>query len=203
MNTAHGWPGSSLEVLSVDELRLLVEKFFFSGKVAQELTQEEFIDAFRSVASDKSRINEEDLLKLFLHIDANASGAIDWCELAEYFSALTRNEGGLASTLSISINKHLKSKRQQKEVYHKGKVTRIVPHPDLNVYYSAAEDGAVKVWDADTLEHTGTLHNGSVCCNDICYLPRSDVLAVSTADNLVTLYNCKTGTYFSHFITNR
>eukprot|EP00659_Diplonema_papillatum_P022983 gene22984-35212_t len=185
---------TGLEALDVEELKMLVEKFFYAGNTAQELTQEEFRDAFHSVVKNKARLDDEEIEKLFLHIDVNASGSVDWYELADYFAALTESDLTCTGkgTGNRFIHKCSRSKLDQKEWHHRGMITKIVPHPTLDRYYTAADDGTVKAWSASTLDHVATVHNGSVSCTDICFLPKSEVLAVASRDNLVTLYNSNT-----------
>eukprot|EP01063_Lacrimia_lanifica_P010488 TRINITY_DN17205_c0_g3_i2.p1 TRINITY_DN17205_c0_g3~~TRINITY_DN17205_c0_g3_i2.p1 ORF type:complete len:3380 (+),score=1080.35 TRINITY_DN17205_c0_g3_i2:144-10283(+) len=185
---------SGLEMLDVVQLRQLVEQFFFRERQAHELDLPQFLDAFQSVVGKLTADQERTLVKLFASIDADVSGAVGWPELAGYFSALAHNEDKLTSHASRLFHEaHFLQPPALREHYHKQKVTKVVAHDGLDRYFTAGEDGTVKAWDAGTLSYIATIHNGKQSCTDLCLLPKSDLLVVSTVDHLVTLYYPKTG----------
>eukprot|EP00756_Hemistasia_phaeocysticola_P013531 Hpha_TRINITY_DN15284_c7_g7::TRINITY_DN15284_c7_g7_i1::g.67107::m.67107 len=190
---AAGNEAKGLEGLDVVELRQLVDTFR-SGHEGGQLTQEEFLAAYRRLAKGAKNVTDADLSRLFMRIDADESGVIDWEEFSEYFSAVIQHDSKESWERSREFRHAYEPvRRQQKGVYHRGRITRILRHPEMDRYFTAAEDGAVKAWNATTLDHEQTVHNGTACCTDMCILPKRDLLAVSTVPNLISLYQARTG----------
>eukprot|EP01065_Artemidia_motanka_P006426 TRINITY_DN13161_c1_g1_i1.p1 TRINITY_DN13161_c1_g1~~TRINITY_DN13161_c1_g1_i1.p1 ORF type:complete len:2803 (+),score=720.64 TRINITY_DN13161_c1_g1_i1:59-8467(+) len=194
---AAGNESKGLEGIDVAELRRLVDTFRGAGSDEEsgQLTQDEFIAAYRRLARNAEHVSDADLSRLFMRIDADESGVIDWEEFSEYFSAIIQHdsrEGSWERNREFAARYEL-TRRQQKGVYHRGRITRIIRHPELDRYFTSSEDGTVKAWNSQTLEHEQTLHNGRACCTDLCILPKHDLVAVATVPSLVTLYHARTG----------
>eukprot|EP00240_Pyramimonas_obovata_P003420 CAMPEP_0118944592 /NCGR_PEP_ID=MMETSP1169-20130426/40603_1 /TAXON_ID=36882 /ORGANISM="Pyramimonas obovata, Strain CCMP722" /LENGTH=922 /DNA_ID=CAMNT_0006890103 /DNA_START=126 /DNA_END=2891 /DNA_ORIENTATION=- len=174
------------------------------------LDQEEFVSAFKSVRSLASQ-PEEQLVHLFMKIDANSNGTLDWDEFTSHIlleqERLSATEEGTAAGQEGEIYiaeqpaEHAKSAKAKEKktgllnrrantagIAHLDMIERVVHVPALSSYVSAGRDGTLVVWQADTLVPKKQMRNGTGWITDMTYMPNQP-LAVCSVDRTISFYD--------------
>eukprot|EP01062_Namystynia_karyoxenos_P078146 TRINITY_DN8000_c0_g1_i1.p1 TRINITY_DN8000_c0_g1~~TRINITY_DN8000_c0_g1_i1.p1 ORF type:complete len:1769 (+),score=478.30 TRINITY_DN8000_c0_g1_i1:145-5307(+) len=158
---------------------------------AYSLTEREFVAALLPVFGSQG-VSEMDLRVLFMRIDANANGSVDWREVSSFLLLNKTREKLQVESCRRFEESYAGGHSDLRAVVHKSIVCRVLIHPRLSNYFSASEDGVVKMWNCQTLAHERTVHNGDVWVSDLCYMPAgstaSDHVVVSSVDRVISVY---------------
>ncbi|GBG32362.1 WD repeat-containing protein 64 [Hondaea fermentalgiana] len=199
--------------IDLDSLRKLKDLFGKDG----ELDQDAFVEAFGEILGNN--LTELQLTHLFMKIDANSDGSVDWDEFTNYMflenqdvaddsepGAKQEDDAGaqfFPATYDIfELNNGVKK-------FHKDQVAKVLYLDKTNQLLSASQDGMVRFWHPTTLVHQSGFHTGALQPNsamavrgtqtfernwitDTCYMSRSNKLAVSSIDSGVALYDLQT-----------
>ena len=122
------------------------------------LDHDEFVATLQHVLGTE-RADERELSVLFMQIDANSGGDVDWEELTSNFllkSELDEHHQEAAHDLAVFTPTHLSRRTQTvipRCIRHRGNVSHIVWYRRGKLLITAAQDGMAKAWNVQTLQH--------------------------------------------------
>ena len=186
------------ENLSLDVLRAAFRKGCSGSEEEYEaLDVDEFTEAFEDIFE----LPRDQLHVMFMRIDANGSGTVDWDELVSF---LLLNSRVYSDASMQEENKCYEEEYVQPSVphsrwhHHTDTVSKIVIHPKLPLYYTAGQDGVVRMWNANGLSHEAIIQNGTAWVTDLVHIPTSatfpsGLLVASSIDKIITLYDSVNG----------
>lgn len=177
------------------------------------LDESEFIAAFRNVKGIKGYDTEEQLCHLFMKIDANSDGTVDWDEFTNH---ILLEQSRYMATEDEELNQSLyeggsddhgsandaarpsekkkeaitsASERIENKAYsqHIDMIEKIMWVPGLKSYLSAGRDGFLKLW-SDKLLPQKMIRNGNGWITDVA-LMGSQPMAVCSNDRIITFYD--------------
>ncbi|CAK9112051.1 WD repeat-containing protein 64, partial [Durusdinium trenchii] len=195
--------------IDLDSLRKLKDLFGKDG----EMDQDSFVEAFGEILGNN--LTSLQLTHLFMKIDANSDGSVDWDEFTNYMFLNNQDSSGAEASQSVDdeasrqyfpasydifdLNNGIKT-------FHKDQVVALTYVEKLNNLLSASRDGVVNLWHPTTLLHEGSFHTGDAVQNqlvheggpgmfkknwltDVAFLHQSNKLAVSSIDKGVAFYD--------------
>ncbi|CAM9818189.1 unnamed protein product, partial [Ectocarpus sp. 12 AP-2014] len=154
--------------LDLDKLQKM-KRFFIadddtSGAYA-ELDMKQFSDALRSVLPDIEDLTDEDLGLLFMKIDANGSGDVDWDEFTGFLLQLDEGNRNMAAAAHMVDLKPLPRNQRAGADEHAGQhrdmIEKVinVERPGISAYLTCGRDGAIKFWNKGTFAHYRTIRH--------------------------------------------
>lgn len=158
---------------------------------------DEFVTAFEGVlgtkrASDgttETLFDRQQLRRLFMKVDANSDGTIDWDEFSSYM--LLENQGTSVMRDSETRYEYVEQEFPDacpEAVAHKEPIANLKGPILGDRYLSAGRDGTVKMWNCADLSVHRSLRVGSAWVTDVAYLPRSHKIVVSSFNRSLQLY---------------
>ncbi|CAM9600070.1 unnamed protein product [Ectocarpus fasciculatus] len=135
-----------------------------SGAYA-ELDMKQFSDALRSVLPDIEDLTDEDLGLLFMKIDANGSGDVDWDEFTGFLLQLDEGNRNMAAAAHMVDLKPLPRNQRAGADEHAGQhrdmIEKVinVERPGISAYLTCGRDGAIKFWNKGTFAHYRTIRH--------------------------------------------
>mmetsp|Transcript_26608 Transcript_26608/g.47841 ORF Transcript_26608/g.47841 Transcript_26608/m.47841 type:complete len:974 (+) Transcript_26608:2642-5563(+) len=161
------------------------------------LELEEFVKAFGSVLGPN--LTHRELVQMFMRIDANSDGSIDWEEFMNYM--LLENQ-----SLSVMRSEHCEyynpkipdSAMPLRMNGHRDMITglkilapsRSSEHPR---YVTSSRDGTVKIWNANNLNLMGTVTGTNSWVTSLAHIDRCERLAVGNTNRSVMFYDLMRG----------
>lgn len=199
------------EQISLQHIMELREAFDAARKHREgALTLEEFVKAFGGIIGKD--MNDKQINQLFMKIDADSNGSVDWDEFMNYM--LLENE--TLSSMKAEHFEYVKSNEfdpppnKDKEC-HADMITCIyiwmpdsedtpaIPEKDDGSkkqevrktlqYITSSRDGKVKIWNTKTLRTDKTINVGKYWVNCIQYMTKSQILVVACADRSLKFYD--------------
>ena len=163
------------------------------------LDMEEFLDAFGGVLG--KNLTHEQLTHLFMKIDANSDGSVDWDEFTNYMLLETQAASNMSDRsyqvcYQDALDKNLGSvwvDPSPKALHHRNMIAGILAIPKQEKFVTHSRDGTVRVWHAGTLAHLRTLRVSESWVTDCKHFPLSNRLVASSIDRTVSFYDA--GTY--------
>ena len=175
-----------------------------------ELEEDEFIEAFQSVEALTAHYQTtEQLRHLFMKIDANSDGSVDWDEFTNHILLEQSHQMMTADDaeqnmvkyqdLSLEEKKENEEKGAKKKIMtseerlrfkheqHRDMIEDIKWIPQIKGYLSAGRDGALKVWN-ETNQFQRTIRNGSGWITDMSFMSPQP-LAVASMERTITFYD--------------
>lgn len=136
------------------------------------LDMEEFLEAFGGVLGEN--LTTTQLIHLFMKIDANSDGSVDWDEFTQ-FMLLENQAAADMSDRSFAVRYMEQDPRlcdpNPKSVHHRDMIEQILligKGTQQEKLVTSARDGTVRVWNASTLAHVkgrgGTELTFFMCC---------------------------------------
>lgn len=159
------YSSSGSDLISLDklhELRIAFELADVDG--GGGLDMDEFVKAFGHILGDN--LSQHQLTRLFMKIDANSDGSVDWPEFTEYM--LLENKGTeLMKKEDIKceyISQDFEEPHENYHQHHARPIIRVRNIPALGAYATCSEDGSVRLWQSfNHLTHIRTvLHDPTV-----------------------------------------
>eukprot|EP00741_Cyanophora_paradoxa_P015875 tig00020909_g15326.t1 len=163
------------------------------------LDMEEFIEAFGGVIG--KNMTPEQLQHLFMKIDANSDGGVDWDEFSTFM--LLESQG--TATLREGVNNEYVETDEgdggADGVYHKDMIDRVLFLPNSDKYITTSRDGTLRIWNATTLAHMKTVRNdpptrpndpqakGPSWITDCAHMTLCNKLAVASIDRSISFYD--------------
>ena len=138
-------PNESIDLDKLQELRKIFDHADEDG--GGGLDMEEFLAAFGKIFAES--LNDQELTNLFMKIDANSDGTVDWNEFTEYM--LLENEGKELIQANSSNGFELKQNDALVEnlPQHRRTVQRIRYFDQSGLFTTCSKDCSVSVWGAD------------------------------------------------------
>eukprot|EP00798_Chlamydomonas_sp_ICE-L_P018384 gene18384-24854_t len=160
------------------------------------LTPDEFVNAFMGVLQTEDGSSPEALGKLFMRIDSNSDGTIDWDEFSSFM--LLESQGSasireLESSISLATPE---AAHPTDGLMHNDVITHIEHIQVTNGadrYVSCSKDGCVKIWNCKDMKHLKTLNPGGsswTTCSK--WMPHSHKLAVASFSRCMKIYDMNT-----------
>lgn len=177
--------------IDLDNLMQLKEVFGDQGL----LDEQQFVEAFGSVLGGTNAPSDQ-LTHLFMKIDADSDGKVDWEEFTNYMFLDTQDVKDIQDdnqkTFMLS-EEGLQAFNRSNGPHFKlpEPITSMVSLRDTH-YVSCGRD-AIRLWNAATLESAGSIaniqHGGTdyvTCC---CVMTYCNRLAVGSMANCITFYD--------------
>ncbi|CAM9103617.1 unnamed protein product, partial [Phaeothamnion confervicola] len=108
--------------LNLAKLRYLRQSFFTPDGSRRELDLQAFLEAFKG-ALDMEGVPEDDLCALFMKIDANSNGGVDWDEFTDYIVQLDEGNRKMAAAeamLDLVPDENFERGRRESSGGHRG-----------------------------------------------------------------------------------
>jgi WD40 repeat protein len=200
--------GSALMASKIDlaSLRKLQDLFGADG----ELDEGQFVEAFGGILGDG--LSRLQLSHLFMKIDANSDGSVDWDELLNYMfldnqeqSSSEDTAGGEdeeASTKFFPATYDIFALNNDSKNQHKEQVSSLLYLDRQNQLLSASRDGVLRLWHPTTLKHQGSFQTGAHSARRgkdgaldkdwitaVVVLSQSNKLAVASIDSGISIFD--------------
>ncbi|KAG2439805.1 hypothetical protein HYH02_010440 [Chlamydomonas schloesseri] len=187
------------EEVNVQQLKLLKRIFEEADEDGSgELDIEEFCDKLGPYLGDvvgyplKSR---EDVRQLFMKIDADAGGTVDWDEFTNFMFLQRAEMVGETAAENWRLFPQEFRDRNDTSVSHKGLVDRLLYVDFLDKYVSAGRDGTFRLWNGGDCRHFKTLSINSSWITDCIFMPRTRKLVFTSADRAISYYDANRGSF--------
>eukprot|EP00775_Hariotina_reticulata_P009116 gene9116-9285_t len=141
-------------------------------------------------------LRRQQVAQLFMKIDADAGGTVDWDEFTNYMF-LEKVQASATEDSSDNWRLFPADFREKNESmsYHHEQVDKVYFCSAIDKYITCARDGSFRLWNAADLKHVRTVSNGSSWITDCLYLPHSRKVVFTTMDRAVTHYDINRGSY--------
>jgi len=170
------------------ELREKFDKADLDHGGALEL--DEFVDAFGEVLG--VGMSRKQLVQLFMRIDANSDGSIDWEEFMNYILLENESLSSMRAEHCEYVNPKVTDPISQRGPLHGDMITKLILYPpsqssEHSRYLTSSRDGSVKVWNAQTNSLMTTILMGEKkhWVTSMEVLRRSERLAVGLSDRSI------------------
>jgi WD40 repeat protein len=155
-----------------------------------DLCCEEFVRAFTGILGDNSE--PDDLKMMFMKIDANADGTVDWDEFSSYM--LLQNQGKQTMLESETHAEYSEPHErmlslEQERNQHRDMIDRILYLPAGDRWATTSRDGTIRLWSGKDLHHLRTLRCGKAWVTDLGILPRQNKLVASTFSRVLRVHD--------------
>jgi len=179
--------------IDLESLRKLKDLFGSDG----ELDQNEFVEAYGAILGDN--LSDIQLTHLFMKIDANSDGSVDWEEFTNYmFLGNEDTSDGQQDDASVQYlppNFDVYRLNNADKHYQKDQIVSLAFMEKSNQLVSASQNGVIRLWHPTTLMFQGSFRTNGLEKNwltDMAFLQHSNRLAVSSLDDGVTIYDMVT-----------
>ena len=198
--------------IDLNSLRKLQDWFGEDG----ELEESEFVEAFGSILG--SNLTKEQLTHLFMKIDANSDGSVDWDEFTNYMflgnadardvsAAITEGFNSFYLQIGDTVFDSNNSHRQ----LHREPIIKIGWIEKTQQLFTVGKDAVVRLWNPLNLLHITSLkldvfqphsRHATDKVTASVYLQSANLLAVATIGNGVSFFeilsdNCKKSAHIS------
>jgi hypothetical protein len=146
------------------------------------------IDTFREVFGEilGGNLSFDQMTMLFMKIDANSDGAIDWDEFSSYMMTGTFDTTDLKTVFNDKERRQIPAK-------NKDMIKRIDYIPKERKYLTVSRDGVVNLWNPDFVIQKSvqlrTLMNSDAWIIDACFLHEYHKLAVITDNRQLCVFD--------------
>lgn len=191
----------SLVVIDRDQIEELARKFHekAAGDEGDDddedegLELEEFVEAFGNVLGDN--LSEKELQHMFMKIDANADGSVDWNEFTNFM--LMENKGSAETddeNLKFVKMRYCELAEVPRQHQHKEMIDCILflektEREKNDRLVTASRDGTIRFWSASNFAHLKTVHISQSWINGIAYMPNSNTIVACSMDRVVSFYD--------------
>lgn len=171
--------------ISQEELKILQE--FFSN--IEEVDEESFIKLFRSLGGQFADFDENDYLRFFQKVDANANGMLDLDELLTFLLVGAEGQRRMNDVAKESSNiKWFRGNNTNTNV-HKAKINKIVLDSQNEKYITSSKDGSIKIWNSTNLQFEKTLHQSANSITDMCLIPKRNSIVACDIGKKIYIYD--------------
>lgn len=157
------------------------------------LELEEFVAAFGDIIGKK--MSNKELVKLFMRIDTNSDGSIDWDEFVNFIILENDNMSQMLAEHCEYVNPKIPDPTASHVSNgHKDMITKLlIVNPsdtsDAFKYFTASNDGTVKIWNGPNMALTTSINISSNWVTSIAYLKDNERLAAGTTDRCISFYD--------------
>ncbi|KAG9390326.1 EF-hand domain pair [Carpediemonas membranifera] len=136
-----------------------------------DLDQQEFVEAFQSILGEG--LSDKELTQLFMKIDANSDGNVDWEEFINYMVFQEGGRDGMGQgNVAFTPTPNPDIEGVSLSAYHREAIECITVLPGKRLV-TAAHDGTIRVWSQESMAPLKTLQIGSswICSMAVIPLP--------------------------------
>ena len=152
------------------------------------LDMDEFLQAFGTVLG--KNLSHEQLTHLFMKIDANSDGSVDWDEFTNFMLLENQAAADMSDrSYSEKLQEQSPPDPNPKHLHHKDMMDGILQLPKLEKLFTHSRDGTVRVWNATTHQHLKTLRVSESWVTNTCYFEQSNRVAVASIDRSISFYD--------------
>ncbi|GAB4819533.1 hypothetical protein N2152v2_006579 [Parachlorella kessleri] len=134
-------------------------------------------------------LSEAQIAQLFLKIDADCGGTIDWNEFTNYFFLQRGVTNAGEDQQRFCLYPKGTWRKEWREQTHKDSVQRIQCCRRLEKYITCGKDGTFRLWHMKDLAPIQVVQNSSAWVNDAAYLEDQRKLLVASMDRAITWYD--------------
>eukprot|EP00948_MAST-09A_sp_MAST-9A-sp1_P002549 g2549.t1 len=184
----------STNTIDLDNLSKIQEMF---GE-REELNEEDFVEQFGEILGDN--LTAQQLTHLFMKIDANSDGTVDWDEFTNYMfldnqdTAASKSEedtikfiSGGAEPLTTPNFVRFTHKSPVHTVQYIEKCARA-----QSLYASASTDGVIHIWHANSLKHYMSIRTKDKWLSSIQWMPKCGKIAAASVHDGVKFFDLST-----------
>mmetsp|Transcript_37768 Transcript_37768/g.61203 ORF Transcript_37768/g.61203 Transcript_37768/m.61203 type:complete len:933 (-) Transcript_37768:1406-4204(-) len=181
--------GDAINLTTLMELKAVFEHADVDG--GGSLSLDEFVEAFGGILG--KNMTSEQLTHLFMKIDANSDGNVDWDEFSTFM--LLESQGTAVLREGIVNEYHPMeaeadpNEKYDQKVYHSDMIDRILLLDRSEKYITTSRDGTLRVWNAKNLQWMRTVVNGKAWITDVVHMRECNKLAVSSIDRSISFYD--------------
>jgi hypothetical protein len=153
------------------------------------LDAQEFV---RTLGSTWSEHSPQELMRLFMQVDADSDGRVTWEELLTFILQKEKaSDGDEANRFLSGIGRQDADRRPLTAgAAHSAPMSQLLRMPDKDKYLSIARDSTMRLWSEDTLAHTRTIHLPDKCwINAASYCETHRRLALASAHSKLMVYH--------------
>ncbi|GAQ84591.1 hypothetical protein KFL_001960080 [Klebsormidium nitens] len=200
---------SQMNLTALMELR----KAFLSADIdgSEELDEEEFVRAFKNIKALGKGMDEQQLTHLFMKIDANSDGSVDWVEFTDY---LLLQQLAMSDEAAAGDHTYVKQRvpaHKPTEVDENARgdsghsflarggfalaatmpplIQKIGYISSFHQYVTASQDGLIKLWSPVTLQPVRTINNGPAWITDMQVSESMRTLVTLGMDRSLSFYS--------------
>uniref|UniRef100_A0A6U6E0C0 EF-hand domain-containing protein n=1 Tax=Guillardia theta TaxID=55529 RepID=A0A6U6E0C0_GUITH len=182
------------EGISLQDILTLKERFDSADiDGGGSLDMQEFMDAFGSILNKDGSLTREQIRRLFMQIDANSDGVVDWNEFSTYMLMESQMSGSLVSEkISKFFISDTSGLKQDDENSHNEHVDCLVIEPSGPSYITSSKDGTIRIWSQASLTLQKTISLGKTWVLALCLLRHAAKLVLSTDDRKIKVFDVHT-----------
>eukprot|EP00887_Chlorella_sp_A99_P002238 scaffold10.g2238.t1 len=142
-----------------------------------------------------NEMTEAQISHLFMKIDADCGGTIDWEEFINFFFLKRAATGGLDAAQQARLQPHDTWRKDWRGSQHKGRVDAITVCEPLQRYVTCGRDGLLRLWSAKDLAPVQSVRNGDAWVTGCTWVegPVWSKLAVGAMDRTISFYDAARG----------
>ena len=162
---------------------------------------DEFLEAFGGVLG--KNLTREQLTHLFMKIDANSDGSVDWDEFTNFM--LLENQ----AAVDMAERSHAERLQEveppcdatPKHYHHRDMIDGILQVPKAEKLFTHSRDGTLRVWNANNMIHVKTIRVSESWLTSTCHFEASNRIGGALAayqcyvrsPMLLTMRSCACG----------
>ena len=152
------------------------------------LDMDEFLTAFGAVLG--KNLSHEQLMHLFMKIDANSDGSIDWDEFTNFMLLENQAASDMSDrSYSVRLSENSPPDPNPKHHAHTNMMDGILQLPKLDRLFTNSRDGTVRVWHAQNFTHLKTLKVSESWVTGMCHFEHSNRVAASSIDRTISFFD--------------
>ena len=184
---SNSWKDQSFGIEQLAELREKFEGIISRGE--GELGEDEFVEVLGPIM--RGKVTTKELRKLFVRVDANANGRVDWDEFSTFIllSGEHRQREALINACYSRKADVSRAYSQRNPDHHTSPTTVLLCHPRNGKYYTASKDGMIKSWHGGTQMLDQTLLSSTSWITDAVFMKNATRLAVCSMDKVVSVFD--------------
>jgi hypothetical protein len=140
-------------------------------------------------------LTEMEIRQLFLKIDADAGGTVDWEEFTNYMFLERAQEAAGMNAENWKLFPQDFRDKNEIGVCHRGPVDKVYYCEPIDRYVSCSRDGTFRLWNGSDLKHFKTMSMGSSWITDCTYMSYARKLVFTTVDRAISYYDTNRGSF--------
>ena len=140
-------------------------------------------------------LSEKQLTQLFMRIDTNSDGSVDWDEFMNFLILENENASLMREEQCEYVNPRVNDPiNTTKQTSHSDMITNLLmakEHSEGQRYFTSSKDGTVKVWNASSLTPVSTISVGNSWVTNLAYLSKYDIIAAASSDRSISFFDLK------------
>eukprot|EP00798_Chlamydomonas_sp_ICE-L_P024012 gene24012-9585_t len=180
--------------INVDQLKMLKQIFDEADDDGSgELDIDEFCEKLGPHLG--GNLTRQQISQLFLKIDADAGGTVDWEEFTNYmFLEKAQEAAGVTSENWRLFPQDFRDKNDP-GVFHRGPVDKVLYCEPIDKYITCSRDGTFRLWNGADLKHFRTMSMGTSWITDCIFMPSAHKLVFTTVDRAISYYETQRGSF--------